>query len=391
MSAVASGIGGCLNTGGGSSGTLKIGATFPTSGPYSSAGQAMINAMEMAIEEFDGEVGGREVESLVRDSGTSPDKAIPAVETLISDEEIEMLFGGFSSSVIIPQSETANRNEIPYLPPGGSTLSLTGENCKKGYFGVTPSNVQYSGVMIMAARAGLMDSMYMVVPDYEGGYSARDAFNSVIPRETDVDILGSTTAPLGADDFSAQISEVRDSGADLVLMIGIGGDAITFVTQAVNAGLNEEMELAMMLAGQSVAQGIPDEVIGEIHAGTPFYWQADGSREFSDAFETEYGNKPNWWTAHSYTATMEGLTAIDENDGSAEIPDVASFLEDRSFEWTRPNMKWRACDHRAIQPYYLVKGVSPEDRDQEAAYWDVVGEVGDEQIMRSCEETNCTF
>lgn len=387
-----SGLSGCLNLGsGGSDETLKIGATFPTSGAYSSAGQDMIDSVNLAISQFDGAVGGREVNTFIRDSGTSPDTAIPAVEELISSEDIDLLLGGFSSSVIIPQAETAQRNGIPYLPPGGATLTLTGENCKSGYFGTSPSSVQYSGSMAMAAQEGLMDSLFMVVPDYESGYSARDAFSQIVPRETNVNIAGSTTAPLGADDFSAQISEARDSGADMVLMVGIGGDAITFVTQAVNAGLNDEMRLSMMLAGQSVAQGIPDEVIGEVYAGTPFYWKADGSREFSQKYEGEYEKKPNWWTAHSYTAAMEALTAVDEGGGSSEIDDVRSVLESRSFSWTRPDMQWRGCDHRAKQPYYLVRGVPPEERDEEADYWDVIGEVGGETIMRDCEATNCSF
>jgi len=387
-----SGLGGCLNSGSGDGGdTLKVGATFPTSGAYASAGQDMTDALNLAVSQFDGQVGGREIKTFVRDSGTSPDVAVPAVEELINSEGIDLLLGGFASSVIIPQAETAQRNEIPYLPPGGATLSLTGENCKSGYFATSPSSIQYSGSMVMAAQEGLMDSLFMVVPDYESGYSARDAFSEIVPRETSVDIAGATTAPLGADDFSAQISEARDSGADMVLMVGIGGDAITFVTQAVNSGLNDEMQISMMLAGQSVAQGIPDDVIGEVYAGTPFYWKADGSQEFSRTFDDEYDKKPNWWTAHSYTAAMEGLTAIDESGGSSEIPDMRSVLEGRSFSWTRPNMEWRGCDHRAKQPYYLVKGVPSEDRDEEDDYWDVVGQVGGETIMRDCDSTNCSL
>jgi branched-chain amino acid transport system substrate-binding protein len=245
--------------------------------------------------------------------------------------------------------------------------------------------------MVMAAQEGLMDSLYLVVPDYEAGFSARDAFSEIVPRETNVEIAGSTKAQLGADDYSAQISDVRESNADMVLMVGIGGDAITFVTQAVNAGLDDSMRISMMLAGQNVAQGIPDEVIGKIYAGTPFYWQAEGSQEFSQMYEEEYDKKPNWWAAHQYAATMEALTALDESDGSSTISSMRSVLEGRSFDWTRPGMQWRECDHRAIQPYYLVKGVPPAERDEEAQYWDVVGEVGGETIMRDCANTGCSF
>jgi len=387
------GLSGCLDSisGGGDGGseTLKIGLVYPRSGAYAAQGEEAIDAVNLAIEAMGGRVGDREVETFVRDSGTSPDVAVPETNKLISEQNIDVLLGGYSSSTILGMGDAASRESIMYIAGGGADLSLTGEKCKRSFFNCAPSGYQFGGVSLMAAQEGLMESVFLVVPDYAGGYATRDAIRQILPNQTNVEIVGEATAPLGADDFSAQISKARDSGADMVLTNVVGGDAITFTTQAVNSGLQNEMKILLVLAGQSVAEGLPPEVLSEIYGGVPFYWTAEGSQEFSQAYSDEFGSPPNWPGGLSYDAAMEMLQAVDNNSGSDDADDLVPWLEGRSFNHSRPETQWRQCDHRALQPYYLVKGLSPSERSSEEEYWQVIGNVGGEEIMRTCSETGC--
>ncbi|WP_276258905.1 ABC transporter substrate-binding protein [Haloglomus litoreum] len=376
--------------GGGSSDPLVIGGLFPTSGPYASAGQGMRAAFELAVNtRFDSSVAGREVETIVRDTATAPETAVNEATSLINEENIDMMVGGFSSSVCLALQDIAGREGVPYFAGGGATLQANGKNCNRESYFAYASGWQYSGAGVTAYEQGILDSLFFIQADYAGGEGVYRGVTSVMESETDAQMMGRALAPLGADDYSSQISKARDSGADAVWAATVGADSIKLVKQAVSAGLTEDMEILVGSVGNSVGAALSDEELGAIHGGASFYWTAEGSGEFSDEFSSETGGPPEWWSSATFDATMEALTAVENTEGSTSIEDLNSALDGREFSWTRPGTAWRACDHRAIQPYYLLKG-NPSGSDS-GEYWSIIGETGGEQIMRSCEKTGCSL
>jgi branched-chain amino acid transport system substrate-binding protein len=375
---------------GGSSDPLVIGGLFPTSGPYASAGQGMRAAFELAVEErFGSSAGGREVETIVRDTATAPETAVNEATSLINQEGIDLMVGGFSSSVCLALQDIAKREDVPYFAGGGSTLQANGENCNRQSYFSFASGWQFSGAGVTAYEQGLLDSLFFIQADYAGGEGVYRGVTSVMESETDAEMKGRALAQVGADDYSSQISKARESGANAVWAATVGADSIKLVKQAVSAGLTDDMEMLVGTVGNSVGAALTDEELGAIHGGASFYWTANGSSEFSDEFRNKAGSPPEWWASVTFDATMEALTAIENTNGSTSVDDLTSFLDDREFSWSRPDTEWRACDHRAIQPYYLLEG-NPSGSDS-GEYWSIIGETGGEQIMRSCENTGCSL
>ncbi|TSD09145.1 hypothetical protein DP107_16980 [Haloglomus irregulare] len=372
---------------GGSSDPLLIGGLFPTSGPYASAGQGMRQAFELAVGRFEDGVGGREIETIVRDTATAPDTAVNEATSLINEEGIDLIVGGFSSSVCLVLQDLAGREEIPYFAGGGSTLKANGESCNAHSYYAYASGWQFSGAGVTAYERDILDSLFFIQADYAGGEGVYEGVTSVMESETDADMMGRVLAPLGADDYSTQISKARDSGADAVWAATVGADSIKLVKQAVSAGLTDEMEILVGVVGNSVGEALSDEELGSIYGGANFYWTAEGSGDFSDEFRNDVGNPPEWWAASAFDATMEALTAVDENDGSVANADIRPYIEEREFSWSRPDTSWRSCDHRAVQPYYLLEG-NPSGSDS-GEYWSIIDDTGGEAIMRSCENTGC--
>jgi branched-chain amino acid transport system substrate-binding protein len=375
---------------GGSSDPLVIGGLFPTSGPYASSGQGMRDAFELAVERrFDSSAGGREIETIIRDTATAPETAVNEANALINEEDIDIMVGGFSSSVCLALQDIAGREGVPYFAGGGSTLQANGENCNRESYYAYASGWQYSGAGVTAYEQGLLDSLFFIQADYAGGEGVYRGVTSVMQSETDAEMKGRALAQLGADDYSSQISKARDSGADAVWAATVGADSIKLVKQAVSAGLTDDMEILVGSVGNSVGAALSDEELGAIHGGASFYWTAEGSTEFSDEFNSEAGSPPEWWASATFDATMEALTAVENTGGSTSVGDLTSFLDGREFGWSRPDTAWRACDHRAIQPYYLLEG-NPSGSES-GEYWSIIGETGGEQIMRSCENTGCSL
>ncbi|WP_336133654.1 ABC transporter substrate-binding protein [Natronomonas amylolytica] len=381
-------LAGCTNPlGQGSNEALKIGFVVPTSGPFASAGETMTQSLEMATSRVEEQVAGRPVETFVRDSGTEAGTAVPKTNELIQSEDIDILIGGFSSSVILALQDVAKREELLYLPVGGGATSITGEKCNKYTFAAHSNGYQFAGAPVAAYENGLFDSLYVLAGDYSAGRATTNAVEQLLRDERDADVRGTSTFPLGNQDFSSQISDARESNADVCYFISAASDSIRFLQQARGAGLHNEMDLFFVFAGNLLANAVGSEALDGVYAGTHFYWEAEGSKEFSTAFREEYGQLPDWFTAPAFDASMEALTAVD-TVGSASPDDLIQHLEGREFNWTRP-ATWRACDHRAIQPFYLLEGKSPSEKESESDYYNVLDSMGGEQIMRSCQDNNC--
>jgi len=387
--AATAGLAGCLGLGGGESETVKIGALFPTSGAYATSGEGMKDALELAVTRNDSSAGGRDVELLVRDSGTSPDTAVPEANAMIQEENIDILMGGFSSSVCLALQDVAAREEILYFAGGGSTLQANADNCNRFSFFANPSGWQFSGAGLVAAEQGIMDSLYFVQADYAGGEGVYDGVTSVLESKTDVDVRGRALAALGNQDYSSQISKAKDSGADMIWAATVGSDTVKFVKQAMSAGL--EASIIIGATGNGTAKAFSDETLDNLYGGSHFYWTGDGAEAFVSDYREEYGSPPDWWDSSTFDAAMEALNAVDRAGGSTAPDDIIPDLEGREFSWSRPTTQWRACDHRSIQPYYLLEGQPASERDDESEYWRIAGNASGERIMRSCDATGCSL
>lgn len=388
---VAAGLSGCsgLIGGGGGGEGLTVGVISPTSGSYSNTGQPIINSAELAAGRFDREVAGQEVELVVRDSGTEPDTAVPAVEEMISTDGIDLLVGAFSSSVILALQDVVARNEIAYFPVGGTAPQVTGESCNRYTFASVASAVQLGAGAVIADQLDLIDSIFVIVSDYAGAETRFEKKLSIIQEQSDLDYEGVTYAPLGGDDFSPYISEARDSGADCVYVTSGGADKINYIKQAISAGLHEEMEILTGTTSLDLADALTDEELSNIIGGdSNFYWNTDNAQEFSQDYMDEYDGAPDYYAGDAFDATMEALTAADET-GTTDADELIEFLEGRSFSWTRENTQWRACDHRRIQDIFLLGSKPAADREHEEDYYTVEGSIGGEAIMESCDETGC--
>jgi len=386
------GLAGCIGGGGsgGGSGTLKIAYLVPTSGPYGPVGNEYQDAMRMAREDVDDEVAGNDVEVIVRDSGTSPDVAVPTAQELIREEEPDVMIGALSSAVVLALEEIAAREEIPYFGIGGTNFKATGENCNQYSFVKLASGYQYGGAPLTMVDQGTSESFYFIVADYAGGTGPYQGITDQLEANTDAELLGRSMAPLGNDDYSTQLQAARDSGADTVWSVVAVADAVTLMNQADSAGLTEDTNFGIGISTILEAESLGTDTVAGTYSGASFYHTVEESQEFTENFRNQFGRPPSNWAADAYDCCREALDAV-ERSGSTDADDLVSALEGNEFDWTRSTQSWRACDHRAVQPYYALEGKQESDKADSFDYYNVLGNKSGEDIMRPCDETNCSL
>jgi branched-chain amino acid transport system substrate-binding protein len=209
-------------------------------------------------------------------------------------------------------------------------------------------------------------------------------------ESTDAEIVGRTTFPEGNEDFSPGLSAMQESGADAVFFIYNLGGVIAFLSQAIQSGLKEEMEFIFPMVSPQLATAAGEEAAEGVYGTNFFYWQQDNAREFSDQYKESNGHRPRWWEAGSYEGAMELLSAIEREDGATAADGIISQLEGREFDWITP-ARWRECDHLSIKDMLLLRGNSPNEKEEESDHFSVVGTQSADVATLPCSEKSCNM
>ncbi|WP_299267352.1 ABC transporter substrate-binding protein [Halorientalis sp.] len=393
----ATSLAGCLSGGGNDSDSVYIGATLPTSGPFGAVGQNIKQAMELGVKHANqnGDAAGRDVEITFKDTQTDPQRGSQIAQSLIQNENVDMLAGSFSNSVALSITEIAARNDLIYVNLGGGNTT-TGEECRPNMF-VSATNAvqQSSGSLGYVLSEGLGDSVYAISSDYSWGQDHKTWDESVLAPENDAEFVGNSWTEVGQGDFSQPITDAQQSGADVIVFNQAAGDHIQSAQQANEFGLFENHVCVWPATGITEAGQIGQDVISKdnFYAGAVWYWEREtpAATEFTEAYRSEYDELPYGFSACMYAGTRTALRAVG-NAETVEMDPVRKELEGMELfpQLWGTGERFRACDHAATVPTLTVTGRDPSEVDGQN-HFEVVNapQNVEETQMRDCSETGC--
>ena len=112
---------------------VKIGAVVSLTGAGSNVGKHMKQSAEMAVSEINAK-GGVFVKAynkklpitlIVTDDETKPDSGVKAVTKLTSEDNVDVLVGGYSSGVTTATQGVVAEKKVPYVVTGASSPDIT--------------------------------------------------------------------------------------------------------------------------------------------------------------------------------------------------------------------------------------------------------------------------
>jgi branched-chain amino acid transport system substrate-binding protein len=129
---VAAGCGDDDDDGGGGGGEasgdpIKVGASLPLTGEFSEPGKAARQGYEVweaMVNESGGLIEGRPVEMVIKDDQSNQNTIVADYNALISQDQVDLLLGTFSSLLNLPASAVAERNRMLYVEPAGGAPEL---------------------------------------------------------------------------------------------------------------------------------------------------------------------------------------------------------------------------------------------------------------------------
>ena len=316
------------------SGPVKLGLLVPQSGVYSSLGEDMKNGWDLYLEQNDGQLGGRDVETIVADEGEEASTGQAGAERLVKRENVLAVTGVVSSATMNGVAELFESSQVPLVGSNASPTTLTDAEFiwRTSYINDEP------GIALGEYVADTVDGpLYLLAADYQAGIDEIEGFKkSFLPAGGEVADEVYTPFPTTTN-YQPFLANIRKSDANAVFTFYAGGAAVDFVKQYQAFGLNDTVDL---YAPGFLTEGGVLDAQGPAAEGTltsmNYNHDLDNevNKEFVAAYEKAYDEKPTTYAMATYDAAqvldkaIEGagddLTSVTLNEAIGEIGEIES-------------------------------------------------------------------
>jgi len=300
-------------------GVIKIGHIAPLTGDIPKVGEDGKNGVEMALDEIGWElkVGPHtyKIEVLLEDNESKAESAVAAGTKLIKEDKVLAIIGCYASKQSIPLGEVADRYKCPDISPWSTNPRTTkdrpyvfracfidpfqgkvGAKYVKDYYGVKKVAV-----------------LYDVASDYPKGLAE---FFKKSCEELGLEVVAFETFTTKDRDFSAQLTKIIESGAELLYTPQYYDEVPLIVRQAKELGWDKPIFGSDSWAGGDLASLCGDDCVG--YRFTTHYAMVGAkgrTKEFIDKFQEKYGYVPSDVGALAYDAAQILLKAIENTGG----------------------------------------------------------------------------
>ena len=227
---------------------VKLGVAGPITGPSAATGAQMKNGAEQAIADINaaGGILGQKITMSVGDDVSDPKQGVSIANKFVGDG-VKFVVGNYNSGVSIPSSEVYNENGILQISPGSTNPTFT-ERKLWNVFRTCGRDDQQGAVAADYIVTKMPGKKVAIVHDkttYGKGLADETKKGLNAKGVTEVLYEGVNT---GEKDYSAVVSKIKQSGADLVFFGGLYTEGGLIVRQMRDQGVQ-----AVMMGGDGLA------------------------------------------------------------------------------------------------------------------------------------------
>jgi branched-chain amino acid transport system substrate-binding protein len=313
---------------------IVIGISLPLSGDFSEPGQGIQRGYETwaAMVNDSGGLLGRQVELSFRDDASDPNAVVSDYESLITQDQVDLVFGPFSTRLVIPAAEVAEEHGMLFVEPAGAAAEVF----EQGF-----ENLFYAAPAIADDHYNYLAEWILALPEDErpqtAAYPALDdpfAQGTAWGLRDKLEAAGVETVyddvyPPETTDYTSVAAAIVDSDPDLV----VGGtqfeDSVGLIRAFQDLGYQPDM--AAFSTGPTSREF--SEAIGEATEGimSPVGWSLEAefgiNQEFRALNNEIHGQEPGEDEANGFTVGEVVADAV-EAIGCAEQGDCQQQLVD---------------------------------------------------------------
>lgn len=299
---------------------IKIGMISAFTGLFSSFGEMQKQGAVLALEEANYTAGGKKINVIMEDDQLDNEQAVTKAKKLVEQDKVEILTGMVSGDEGLAVGDYMKDKNIPVVPMYSASEDMTMRAFYPMIVRATWTGAQSMDVFgYWLAKEKGWKKIYQIGEDYSYPWNQGGGFKRGFCRGGGEVVTSLWSPPGSTSDFSSIIASIPlDQGYDAVLYNGGGGDAINFIKQFVELGINKKIKLI----GQSNTFEKPDldslplDIAGSY---SPHHTADDLNtpawNKFKDAFTKRWGRNPSAASEFAYSSMRLILRGIDEMKG----------------------------------------------------------------------------
>jgi branched-chain amino acid transport system substrate-binding protein len=389
--------------------SVFIGITVPRTGTYAVQGEDELKGYMLAVEHINSGdplvkeispkttkgVLGKEVKYGVADSEAKPNSAVQEQSRFISENKAILMTGSTSSAVAVALNKLAQREKVLYVCGISGSNDTTGKACvrygfRQCFYGQTAAAA--IGPVMLKTYGKDKKAAYLT-PDYTYGHTVQKSMEDYLGKNGGWTTVTNQVAPLGAPDYSSYLLNVSNSGADYLLNINWGHDAVLSIQQAEQFGVFNKMKLVIPYQIPFLSKQVGAKVMEGVYAATDFWWTLEDkfpvAKMFVTAFQAKYGYRPEWGAENAYMQFALWADAC-ERAGSFYPPAVIKAYEAGNHNDSMVgDVYFRAADHQLVRPVVIVRGKAPSAMQNPEDFWEVTEVVPGLGLMQAPDAFGC--
>lgn len=342
---------------------IKIGAVVSLTGTYAGLGEPEKNTIDMEVTRINdaGGIKGRELKVIIQDDGTDTAKAQSVTAKLIDQDKVLAIMGATGSGQTMAMRGEVDRAAIPQVSMAGATVITAQFDplvfqtpwSNKIVIPFTLAYMQKQGI----AKIGLISDT--------GGFGKDGA--AVVTAEAPkygMQIVAAETFNPGDTDTSAQLTRIKGSGADVILMVNAGAEASTVAKNRESLGItiplygthgNARKEFIDGAAGaaEGVRFAAGKILIPETYGKDTEEYKV--ATDFVSRYQAAYGAAPSTFAGHAYDAIHIIAEAAERVTGELTSKALRDEIENtKGFVGIGGTFNFTATDHNGLTESDIV-------------------------------------
>lgn len=310
---------------------LRIAVAAPMTGDNSEYGIGFSNAAELMVEQWNTE-GSIDKNIVVEkyDDKNSPEEGVTVATKIVSEGNIPVVIGHFSSGVCLAAAPTYQEKGVIEISPSAShpDYSTVGDYIFRNNTVITAE--AHASVDIAVNDMG-KSKIGIISIKTDWGVNTAAIVKEIIEKDfPNANVVAHEEVIEGSDDYRPAIGKLNDAGAEVVITVGMYNLVAPVAKQYKEVNPNIEIvgfsnaysQQLLELGGDGV-EGVAFPVI--------FFSQSDDPKvtEFVEAYKAKFGNEPSALTAQAYDSVGIFLTAVKNvgYDDVSKIKDEIAKLE----------------------------------------------------------------
>jgi branched-chain amino acid transport system substrate-binding protein len=287
-------------------GPIRIGASLSLTGTYAKLGKNQHEGYQLCEKDLNAKGGllGRKIQFVVYDDQSMPATAVRLYEKLITEDKVDAIMGPYSSPVTEAAVNVTEKYKKVMVAPLAATTSIFKKGRKYIFMVISPAEVYLEGLIDMAARRGLKT---VAVVNEDTLFSKAAASGAVeLAKKKGMQVVFQEAYPKGNTDFSALLTKLKATNADVLAAATYFDDAVALTRQMKELNVNPKMY------GVTVGGDLP-EFYDTLKQNAEYIYGATqwehtlpypGNQEWFDTYKKEFSHEPSYHSAAGYAGCL---------------------------------------------------------------------------------------